>query len=446
MIELSQYRNGAVHFIGCGGAGMAPMAKILLERGFKVSGSDLEDNAKTRSLRQGGGTIYQGHHAENLPAVSPCLVVYSSAIKAENPEMSAAVARGDTTIRRGEMLAVLAASYRRPVAISGSHGKTSITAMLAHILRQTGNDCGFMVGGKVNGGESSAAGDGDIFVTEADESDGSHIALHPYLGLVPNVEDDHCWNVGGIEQLYRNFAQFAAQSSHLLYCAHPNSNRIFFSHRDATCLETDKILADGYFSFCTAAQMSEIQGYQRINAALAIAGAVVLGINRADAEQAMLTFPGVARRMTVHFDSPNLVIVEDYAHHPTELTAALDCLRRRYPDHYCRVVFQPHRYARLRQYFEEFATILRLPEEVVVTPVFAAWVNTDGIGSPELAEAIGKNARFSDAPWETMPESLLRLPLGDKPLLLAIIGAGDLEQLIPPLLSRASHGVDATQR
>jgi UDP-N-acetylmuramate--alanine ligase len=436
--ELRQYLSGTVHFIGCGGAGMAPMAQILLERGFKVSGSDLESSSKTAALQRSGATVYIGHHSSNIPAAAPCLIVHSSAVKSDNPEMLQAAALGYPVIRRGEMLALLASTYKRPVAISGSHGKTSITAMLAHILRECGNNCGFMVGGKINTGVSSAAGDGDIFITEADESDGSHTAIHARLGIVPNVEDDHCWNVGGIEQLYRNFQQFAMQCQHLIYCDHENSDRIFASHPAAVRLTRSAILADGYFSHCNPDKLKEIHGYQRLNAAMAVAGAVELGITRQAAETAVLTFSGVARRMTTHLITAELAIIEDYAHHPTELSAALDCLKRRFPGHYCRVVFQPHRYARLRQYFEDFVKILRSPDAVVITPVFAAWVETEGVGSAELAKSIGCNAIFSDEPWGKMAPQLLQKPDG-RPLLLAVIGAGDLEQLIPHLLaSRAA--------
>jgi UDP-N-acetylmuramate--alanine ligase len=171
---------------------------------------------------------------------------------------------------------------------------------------------------------------------------------------------------------------------------------------------------------------------------MAVAGAVELGITRQAAETAVLTFSGVARRMTTHLITAELAIIEDYAHHPTELSAALDCLKRRFPGHYCRVVFQPHRYARLRQYFEDFVKILRSPDAVVITPVFAAWVETEGVGSAELAKSIGCNAIFSDEPWGKMAPQLLQKPDG-RPLLLAVIGAGDLEQLIPHLLaSRAA--------
>ena len=436
VLQISDFKDGFVHFIGCGGAGMAPMALILAEQGFKVSGSDLELSDKTEELRRKGAEIFHGHAANHIPSAGKCLVVYSSAVKSDNPEMVQAEKSGFPCVRRGAMLAMLAAAYRRPAAISGSHGKTTVTAMLVHILRECGIECGAMVGGKVNAGLSAAAGNGDIFVTEVDESDGTHALMDSYIGLVTNVEDDHCWSVGGTEQLFRNFSDFAAKSRHLIYVAHPNSDRLFAGHAEALRLEPGKISAPGYFKYLSPARQQEWRGYQSWNAAIALAAAVKLGVVPESAERALETFPGVSRRMTCHFSSPSLTVMEDYAHHPTELAAALDSLRGRFPEHHFRVVFQPHRYARLRQYFDDFARILRIPDSVFITPVFAAWVEKGELGSEELAKQTGHSASFISGDWKAMPDVLLK-PCDARPLLLAVIGAGDIEQLIPQILSAA---------
>ena len=437
-LQISDFKDGIVHFIGCGGAGMAPMALILAERGFKVSGSDLELSDKTEELRRNGVEIFHGHAANHIPHANKCLVVYSSAVKSDNPEMVQAAEAGFLCVRRGAMLAMLAAGYRRPVAISGSHGKTTVTAMLVHILHKCGVECGAMVGGKVNSGLSAAAGCGDIFVTEVDESDGTHALMNSFLGLVTNVEDDHCWSVGGTDQLFRNFSSFASRSRHLIYMAHPNSDRLFAGHADALRLEPDKILAPGYFKYLSPARQQEWRGYQSWNAAIALSAAVKLGTAPEAAERALETFPGVSRRMTCHLSTPSLTVMEDYAHHPTELAAALDSLRGRFPGHYFRVVFQPHRYARLQQYFDDFKRILRMPDSVFITPVFAAWVEKSELGSEELAIQTGSSASFISGKWENMPAILLK-PCDSRPLLLAIIGAGDIEQLIPHILYTAKR-------
>ncbi len=438
-LQIGDFKDGIVHFIGCGGAGMAPLALILAERGFNVSGSDLELSDKTEELRRKGAEVFHGHAAENIPAAEKCLVVYSSAVKPGNPEMVQAAKAGFPRVRRGEMLAMLAAAYRRPVAISGSHGKTTVTAMLVHILHECGVKCGAMIGGKVNSGLSAAAGDGDIFVTEVDESDGTHALMNSFLGLVTNVEDDHCWSVGGTEQLFRNFSDFACKSRHLIYVAHPNSDRLFAEHADAQRLDPDKILAAGYFKYLSPAKQQEWRGYQSLNAAIALAAAIKLEADPGTAEKALENFPGVSRRMTCHLNTPSLTVMEDYAHHPTELAAALDSLRGRFPGHHFRVVFQPHRYARLRQYFDDFTRILRIPDSVFISPVFAAWVEKGELGSEELAKQTGPTACFISGRWEDMPAILLK-PCASRPLLLAIIGAGDIEQLIPHVLSAANKG------
>lgn len=433
-LRINDFKDGVVHFIGCGGAGMAPLAFILTERGFKVSGSDLALNEKTAELEQMGAKIFQGHAAENVPDAPKCLIVYSSAVKPDNPEIIQAEKLGCPRIRRGEMLALLAATYRRTVAISGSHGKTTVTAMLAHILTNSGVDSGFMIGGKVNSGLSAASGNGDVFVTEVDESDGTHALMDSYAGLVTNVEDDHCWSVGGTEQLFQNFRNFASRSRHLIYVAHPNSDRLFAEHSDQLRLIPDEIAAPGYFKCLSSSKQQEWKGYQGLNAAIALAAAVKLGVEPAAAEQALETFSGVSRRMTCRLSTPELTVMEDYAHHPTELAAALASLRGRFPDHHLRVVFQPHRYARLRQYFDEFKQILRLPDSVFITPVFAAWVEKDKLGSEELANQIGPSAHFISGEWRNMSTALLR-KTDSRPLLLAVIGAGDIEQLIPYILN-----------
>ena len=433
-LRINDFKDGIVHFIGCGGAGMAPLAFILAQRGFTVSGSDLALNDKTAELTRMGAAIFQGHAAENVPAASKCLIVYSSAVRPDNPEMLQAEKQGFPRVRRGEMLALLAATYRRTVAISGSHGKTTVTAMLSHILTNSGIDAGFMIGGKVNSGGSAAAGDGDIFVTEVDESDGTHALMHSFLGLVTNVEDDHSWSVGGTEQLFRNFSDFASRSRHLIYVAHPNSDRLFADHHDPLRLVPDVISAPGYFKYLSLDRQREWRGYQSLNAAIALAAAIKLGVEPGTAEHALETFNGVSRRMTCHLNTPELIVMEDYAHHPTELAASLASLRGRFPEHHLRVVFQPHRYARLRQYFDEFKQILRLPDSVFITPVFAAWVEKGELGSEELAKQIGPSARFISGEWRDMSAVLL-LRDDSRPLLLAIIGAGDIEQLIPCVLA-----------
>lgn len=422
-----------IHFIGIGGAGMAPIAGILHELGITVSGSDLSCNSLTRQLTAAGVQIKAGHSPDNLPNKADA-VVYSSAVKPENPELIKAKQLCIPLIRRGDMLGRLAAKYQRPVAISGSHGKTTVTAMLTHILLKNNIDCGYMIGGKTaDSSPSSTAGNGDIFVTEVDESDGTHTCISPYLGLVPNVEDDHSWSVGGSNKLYQNFSTFGRQSRHLITIDGGTTRELFKNHPNCTYVDYAKSIAKGNITGLAGKLYQEWGDYQLFNAALAVKAAEKLGLEAKAAGSALNSFPGVARRMTVHFSSDQVSLVEDYAHHPTEVRVAIAALRKRYPEHHLRIVFQPHRYARLEKYFDAFAEELAAVDSLYIAPVFAAWTEHAPRGSKELAAAI-PGAACIGPPWKSGVAELLS-PV-DKPLLLAVFGAGDIDELIPEIKNR----------
>jgi len=421
---LSSFRS--VHIIGCCGAGCAPLARILLEKGFRVSGSDLLDNAAAASLRRHGASVAPaGHRTENLPPENDgLLVVRTSAAGEDNPEVAEALRRGLPVLRRGEALAITADSCTRSVAVSGSHGKTSVSAMLAWLLRELGANPGYMIGGAVTGWESAgAAGDGDLFITEADESDGTHALLHPHLGIVTNVEDDHAWSLGGFEALERNFKAFAAQSQRLLFCASEETDRLFKDHPRALRLELDELPDDFLPGF---------GHFQRLDGAIAVTAAALLGFDPVEAAKVLRRFPGVERRLSVRWNGAATAI-EDYAHHPTELRESIRSLRELYPGRRLAVIFQPHRYARLERYFDEFAAELKKADRVFVTPVFAAWTGGGKRSAEELAAAAGGIALTGS--WDEMGARVgTELKKGD---VAAIIGAGDLPKILPSLIAAA---------
>lgn len=422
--RLSDFRS--VHVIGCCGAGCAPLARILLEKGFRVSGSDLLDNTAAATLRRHGAKIAPaGHRIENLPAENDgLLVVRTSAAGPDNPEVAEAMRRGLPVLRRGEALAITADSCARSVAVSGSHGKTSVSAMLAWLLRELDATPGYMIGGAVTGWESAgAAGDGDLFVTEADESDGTHALLHPHLGIVTNVEDDHAWSLGGFEVLEHNFRTFADQSETLLYCASDETDRLFHGHPHAVRLDLAEI-PNGF--------LPGFGHFQRLDGMIAVKAASLLGFDAAEAEEKLRGFPGVERRLSVRWNGAAAVI-EDYAHHPTELRESIRSLRELYPGRRLVVVFQPHRYARLERYFDEFTVELKKADRVFVTPVFAAWTGNGKYSSDDLAAAAGGIALAGS--WDEMGARVgLELKKGD---VAAIIGAGDLPKILPSLIAAA---------
>ena len=431
MRSIADYTD--IHFIGCGGAGMAPMMMIFHNKGFKVSGSDLIENESVAKMKSMALPVFRGHSGSNLPDAEKTLVVHSSAIADDNPELAGARMRNLDCVKRGEALALLASSYKRTVSVSGSHGKTSVTAMISFILDKNGLGPGFMIGGKPGKGmEAFSAGNGDIFVTEADESDGSHVFLKSAIGVVTNVEDDHCWSVGGEEKLLDNFRNFARNSERLLYVKSPCTEELFAFHENGKAFDP---AAYGFTALSTS-KVLEWQGFQLINAATAVEVSVMLGLKRAAAEKALESFPGVRRRMTLHYDDPakKITVMEDYAHHPTELENSLMSLRKRFPGRRLRIVFQPHRYARLARYIDQFAGQLSKVEEVFVTPVFAAWVNRESVSSEDLAARIGNNASFSGGDWDSLAEKIVSsMRNGD---VIAVIGAGDIDSVIPILIEK----------
>ena len=405
-----------LYFVGIGGAGMAPLALLAHHLGFKVSGSDREANDKTDELRHRGICVKIDHRAGNLPPETE-LLVYSSAVADDNPERVEALRHRIPQIRRGEFLAVLAQLYRRVVAVSGAHGKSSTTALLAHILTVEGKHPAFLIGAKMAGCGSFSPGSWrDILVTEVDESDGTHTFIRAELGLVPNIEEDHAWSVGGAAALMDNFASFGRHCNHLIYYPGEHPDRLFAKHPSAERLDTPPDEYAGFF------------GFQAANARLAVAAAEYFGIPRDRAEAAARSFPGIGRRMVVRHDSPELTVVEDYAHHPSEIAAALTLLRRKYPDRHLRVLIQPHRYARLEYFFDGFVNKLAKADSVLVTPVFAAWSESGKVDGAALAAAL-PNARYVSSDWEEIARVAVAPPCPAQPLLLAVLGAGDIERV-----------------
>ena len=415
-----------VHFIGCGGAGTQPLAFIFHELGYLCSGSDLIENNRTIALKKAGIQVASpGHRKENLPAEATAenaLVVFSSAATAENPELQEANRRGIRAVRRGEALAIIAERFPFTIAVGGSHGKTSVTSSIVHILTELKRSPGYLIGGNLCGNSvSGTAGAGKIFVSEVDESDSTIACFRASLGIVTNVEDDHCWSVGGVEKLFESFRTFAANAGKLLYVPGENPDRIFQSF-------TGKSL-----------RMTEIPeairnrpgwgGFQRENAAVAVQ-AVAIALPEIPVKkiiEAMLTFPGVERRMTVRKQTAQYTVIEDYAHHPTELNASISAFRENYPGKRLVIVFQPHRYARLQRYFDEFQKVLSNADRVFITPVFAAWTPDAPVNSHTLADAIGEKATALDGSWAEIGSSVKKeLRQND---IAAVIGAGDLPEI-----------------
>ena len=400
-----------LHFIGIGGAGMAPLAQLSLAAGDKVSGSDSAFSPKAEHLAALGAVVFTGHRAEQLSPETD-LVIYSSAVTEENPERRRAAELGIPQLRRGEFLGEYSRRFKRVVAVSGSHGKSSITAMLTTILEECGAEPGALIGAARVCGDAAIYGNGDIFVTEVDESDGTHTCVTPYLGIVPNIDGDHEWSVGGAEALKENFRTFGRNCRHLLIADTPDLVDFFAFHPAVTRCEQPAAFAG-------------FHGFMAQNAALAVRAAVLLGIDPRAAGEAVKKFAGIERRMRVLNTIDGRVFLEDYAHHPTEVRSSIDLVRTLYPGKKLHVVFQPHRYARLERFFEEFIRALTPPGRVTVTPVFAAWCETGKVGSEDLCKRL-PNAVFRGCPWSELAGEIKNDSAGEVVLLL---GAGDISEL-----------------
>jgi UDP-N-acetylmuramate--alanine ligase len=388
---------------------MVGLARICHERGAIVSGSDAKDSANLESLSELGITIHVGIHPGRV--AKPDRIVYSSAIPEDHSER--ALAPG---LRRGEFLAALAKSYQRPVGIAGSHGKTTVTAMLTHILLRCGLRNGYLIGGDVPGIPCAAAGDGDIFISEVDESDQTQAGFHSAEAIVVNADDDHCWSVGGEAALDACFRTFAANAQHLTTWDSPRTRALFADSATATFLSQIPV----------ELRIPQTGAHNRSNAALAIAVAARLGLCDVEATAAMADFPGVDRRLTLRNDW----LVEDYAHHPTEVAASLQALRESHPERRLRVVFQPHRNERVRRYCAEFARALSQADTVIVTRAFDAWVDDSGIAqASDIVAACTVSADYLDLPWDALAERIAKSATpGD---LFVIMGAGDIAELVP---------------
>jgi UDP-N-acetylmuramate--alanine ligase len=375
-----------VHMIGIGGAGMRNLARLFLARGVEVSGSDLKDSHGVHELRGLGASIAVGHAEDNLG--QPDAVVVSSAIREHNPELAEARRRGIPVWARAQALAA-AASGRRQIAVSGTHGKTTTTAMIAHVLERAGLDPTYVIGGDTNeSGSGAHAGSGDLFVTEADESDGSFLLGRPAIGIVTNVEVDHVdFYQDGLDEIERAFTAFAERCERVVVCADdPVAVRsVSASGRPFTTYGTEPN-ADVRIEIASVrpARAVVVDGGARLelsltvdgahnlsNAAAAVAVAGEAGVDPALAVEALASFDGVHRRFERRGTVRGAEFFDDYGHVPTELSVTVDVARRREPDRLV-AVFQPHRYSRTQALWRELGESLLGADLIVVTDIYGA--------------------------------------------------------------------------
>ncbi len=432
-----------LHFIGIGGAGMSGLALVCHELGATVSGSDRADSSYMERLRAAGLEPVIGHEAANLPEGAE--VVVSTAIDEDNPELALARERRLAVRHRGELLAELCGE-KRLIAVAGTHGKTTTTAMLVWALRALGADPAFFVGGEVPGlGPDGAVanagwGEGEWIVAEADESDGSFLDLSPEIAVITNVEMDHHSRWGSMAELRAAFAQFADGAKATVLPAE-DEGCIDHAMRGKRNSRAFDIGSPG-----PAGLALSVPGRHNVlNARAALAAAELAGFDAGGAAGALADFPGVHRRLELKGTAGGARIYDDYAHHPTEVRAALDALREMGPERLI-AAFQPHLFSRTKAFAEQFGAALSLADEVAVLDVYPAREEPvgalAGVSGLDVARASADRMEGRRVLWTPSMEqaqAVLARSLGPGAILVTI-GAGDVFKLGEALVAGEGGG------
>ena len=440
-----------IHFVGIGGIGMSGIAEILADRGIEVSGCDLRHSAATDLLTRRGIHVSIGHDPAHLAGID--LVVVTSAVRGENAEIDAAHARGIRVMKRKEMLGEIA-TEKRAVGVSGTHGKTTTSAMIAVILEEAGLDPTIIIGGILrNIGANAKSGRGTFAVVEADEYDRSFHELHPEIAVVTNIEADHLEYFGNFEAIveaFRLFVEGIRPGGAVVGCIDDpvvagllkkiNHRVIRYGLSDAADIRATNISYDERGSHFEVPGIGWfrlfVPGEHNVRNALgAIAVARELGINTPVTATALAKFLGVDRRFQILGKYAGALIVDDYAHHPTEIRATLTAARQGYPKRRIVALFQPHLYSRTRDFAREFAESLLVADVAIVAPIYAAREKPiAGITSQLIADA-AEGVEFLQRSNEQIVEEMRRrLESND---LFITLGAGDVHE-ISEALARAN--------
>jgi len=453
---LSADELGRVHFVGIGGAGMSGIARILLARGVPVSGSDAKDSSVLVGLRAIGATVHVGHAADHVDGADT--VVVSTAIRESNPEVVEARRRRLRVLPRAAALASVMAG-RRAVAVAGTHGKTTTTSMLTVALQHCGADPSFAIGGNLNeSGANAHNGTGDVFVAEADESDGSFLAYDPEIAIVTNVEADHLDNYRTVEAYTKAFDAFTDRvSGFLVVCADDPGARAlgeraqvrgvevqtYGESADADMRVAEIDLAGSGVSFDLVAR-GRRQGrvtlrlpgrHNALNASAAFTAGVGLGFAGSELRDGLAGFSGTRRRFELKGYAGGAWVYDDYAHHPTEVAAVLAAARPLAGDGRVVAVFQPHLFSRTRIFASEFGKALGAADEVIVMDVYAAREDPEpGVTGALVASSVPLPPELVtyEPSWSAVPSvAAARVRPGD---VVFTFGAGDVTLIGPEIL------------
>jgi UDP-N-acetylmuramate--alanine ligase len=437
-----------IHFVGIGGTGMCGIAEVLANLGYEVSGSDLAEGDTTRRLERLGCRVAIGHDAANLGEAQ--VVVTSTAVRASNPEVTAAHEAGIPVIPRAEMLAELM-RMKFGIAVAGAHGKTTTTWLTSLVVDRGGLDPTIVVGGRLRAFDSNARlGQGRYLVAEADESDGSFMRLNPTLAVITNLDREHLDHYGSYDEIRRTFVDFGnkvpfygativclddPRAADMLRDLHRRTTTYGF-HPEADVRAHDKRRVGGRTVFRVTHAGEELGEVSLVvpgdhnvrNALAAVCVGLELGIGFDRITEALGEFSGIARRMEIRSEADDVLVVDDYAHHPTELAATLAAAREGWPDRRVVVVFQPHRYTRTRDLKGEFGPALAGCDRLVVTSIYPAGEDPiEGVDSGVIADAARAAGRAETSRVETWEDAVdLILPETRPGDVVLTLGAGDV--------------------
>ncbi len=462
MIEMFRGKVRQVHFVGIGGTGMCGIAEVLLNMGFEVTGSDLREGEVVQRLRSLGAKVFIGHSPDNVAGSD--VVVRSTAVRPDNVEIQAALQLAIPVIRRAEMLAELM-RMKHGLAAAGTHGKTTVTSMLATCLHAAELDPTVIIGGRLDRfGSNAQLGAGPYLVAEADESDGSFMLLAPTVAVVTNVDPEHLDHYGSFEKLVDTFVDFANKVPFygfaVLCLDHPVVQDMIPRIRRRVVTYGLSVQADyrgeelGYTEFDShfavwreSERLGEVRlgmpGVHNVsNALAALATAVELDIPFEIAAAALEGFGGIQRRFTLRGEAGGRLVVDDYGHHPEEISATLAAARRGFPDRRLVAVFQPHRYSRVSRLRAEFARCFNQADEVLVCPVYRAGEQpVEGLDECALESEIRGHGHRQVTAVSDLDQAVAHLVRSGRPGDLVItLGAGDVNRVCRDLLERLGGG------
>ena len=438
-----------IHFIGIGGSGMSGLARIALSDGIEVTGSDAKDSSVLIALKALGAQVYSSHEAAHVAGAD--VVIYSTAIAATNPEMAYAVERSIPILTRAQALALLMRGSRS-IAVAGTHGKTTTSSMMTVALQACGVDPSFAIGGTLTASGSNAhRGTGDIFVAEADESDGSFIEYKPLAAIVTNIEHDHVdffHTPEAVTEIFDRFAQTISPQGFLIYCADDEGSSrlgrsalpcsaISYGESEGSDLRIDQITLNPMGSKARILWKGSAVGnldlqvpghHNLLNAAACLAMGLALELPVHQLLEGLHNFRGAGRRFELTATEHGIRIIDDYGHHPTEIRVTLEAARRYAGDGRVLVIFQPHRFSRTQAFLDEFAIALDLADDVTLLEIYAASEKPiHGITSALIAEKMQKGHFIPN--FASAAERVIGLAQpGD---VIFTLGAGDVNSLAP---------------